>query len=341
MRAAAVSALMAVGISAAFGQQETPRYVERVEVTRVLIDARVMDDKGTPLTDLGVEDFAVRIGGKAARIESVEWVSGSAAHAVPTLDARGVRGIVETAPERLIVFLLQKSFEGGRLPGLMRTLLGTRGFLERFGPRDRIAVLLFDHHLEVRLDFTNDRERVRHVLERALVDPPPPLQEGVSPSLAKRLDPERVQRTYSIERALRLIGEALQDVPGSKSIVLLGYGFGRLNPSTGSVSMENDYEKAREALLSARASVFSLDVTNADYHSLEAGLQLVSAATGGFFARTHLFQDRAFNLLSGVLAGHYVLFVERPDLEPGTHRVDVKLTRKKAKVLARSSWDFR
>jgi hypothetical protein len=131
----------------------------------------------------------------------------------------------------------------------------------------------------------------------------------------------------------------LQDVPGAKSIVLIGYGFGRLDPSTGTVHMENGYDKAREALQSARVSVFCLDVTDADYHSLEAGLQLVSEATGGFFARTHLFQDRAFNLLSGALAGHYVLFVERPDLERGTHRIDVKLTRREGKVLARTSWE--
>jgi VWFA-related protein len=314
--------------------------VERVEVSRVLIDARVVDAKGNPLSDLGAEDFAVRIGGRTARLESVEWVSGrSPTEDVPTLNASGFRGVTEPASERLTVFLLQKSFEGSRLSGLMRMLLGTRTFLERFGPRDRIAVLAFDYHLQIWLDFTSDRERVRGMLERGLVDPPPSLPSGPSPSLVERIDPDRARRTYSIEQALRLIAEALQDVPGAKSIVLIGYGFGRLDPSTGTVHMENGYDKAREALQSARVSVFCLDVTDADYHSLEAGLQLVSEATGGFFARTHLFQDRAFNLLSGALAGHYVLFVERPDLERGTHRIDVKLTRREGKVLARTSWE--
>ena len=102
--------------------------------------------------------------------------------------------------------------------------------------------------------------------------------------------------------------------------------------------MENGYHEARRALQAARASVFCLDLSDADYHSLEAGLKLVSAATGGFFARTHLFQDRAFNMLSGALAGHYVLFVERPDLEPGTHPIEVTLTRRKGNVLARDTW---
>ena len=104
------------------------------------------------------------------------------------------------------------------------------------------------------------------------------------------------------------------------------------------VRMEHGYEDARDALMAARTSVFSLDVTNADYHSLEAGLQSVSRETGGFFARTHLFTEQAMNRLSGVLAGYYVLFLEQPGVEPGTHKVDVRLVRQKGNVLARDSY---
>ena len=326
----------AAGIAA---QQDPARYVERVEVSRILVDARVVDDKGTPLTGLDIDDFAIRIGGKPARLESVEWVSGGAPSESPAaLPSSRIGAVVDPVPDRLTVFLLQKSSEGSRLTGLMRMLLGTRDFLQQFGPRDRIAVLSFDYHLEVWLDFTSDRGRVRQVLERALVDPPRDVEPAPSPSLLERLSVTRARRTYSIEQALRLLGEALEGIPGAKSIVLIGYGFGRLNPSTGAVHMENGYGEARQALQAARASVFCLDVTDADYHSLEAGLQLVSAATGGFFARTHLFQEHAFNMLSGALAGRYVLFVERPDLGRGTHRIEVKLTRREGKVLARDSW---
>ncbi len=128
----------------------------------------------------------------------------------------------------------------------------------------------------------------------------------------------------------------MRGLPGSKSIVFVGHGFGRLG-WTG-VTMEHGYEDARDALLAARASVFSLDVTNADYHSLEAGLQMVSRETGGFFARTHLFTAQAMNRLSGVLAGYYVLFLEQPQVRPGTHGIDVRLTRRQGTVLARESY---
>ena len=187
------------------------------------------------------------------------------------------------------------------------------------------------------MDFTNDRDRLLRVLARGILfEDPAPTAEAPPVSLLKRLDPENARKTYTIEKALHLIADALHDLPGSKSLVLIGHGFGRFG-WTG-VSMEHGYSEARDALVAARASVFSLDVTNADYHSLEAGLQLVSSQTGGFFARTHLFVGQAMRRLAGALAGYYVLFVERPDVGQGTHRIEVKVMRGDATVLARNSY---
>ena len=121
--------------------------------------------------------------------------------------------------------------------------------------------------------------------------------------------------------------------------MLIGYGFGRLGFS--GVAMENDYGAARHALVASRTSVFSLDVTDADYHSLEAGLQLVSEQTGGFYARTHLFPDLAMRQLAGALAGYYVLFVEKPQSLQTVHNVETELTRRKGRVLATPSFSDR
>ena len=84
--------------------------------------------------------------------------------------------------------------------------------------------------------------------------------------------------------------------------------------------------------------MFCLDVTNADYHTFEHGLQTVAVKTGGFFARTHLFARRSIDRVANALVGHYVLFAERPDVEPGTHRIEVELVRAKGSVFARSSY---
>jgi hypothetical protein len=237
----------------------------------------------------------------------------------------------------LIVFLFQKDLEPSRIIGLMRMLVEVQGFLDGLTPHDRVAILSFDSNLKIWVDFTNDRDRLLRVLKHGILfEDPPPAQAASAISLLRGLDPANARKTYTIEKALHVIAGALHDLPGSKSVVLVGHGFGRLG-WTG-VSMEHGYSEARNSLVAARASVFSLDVTNADYHSLEAGLQLVSSQTGGFFVRSHLFIEQAMRRLAGALAGYYVLFVERPDVGRGTHRIDVDLIRRDATVLARTTF---
>ena len=338
MRAFCLCFALVLGVVLVHAQQNpAERYTERVDVERVLVDVRALDNKGQALIGLTADDFSVKIGGKPVAIESVMWIGGAKSDGAAATPAPVEPAIDDERPGRLIIFLYQKDFEPSRLTGLMRMLMESQNFLDELTPRDRIAVLSFDYRLKIWLDFTSDREAVRRVMQRdILFGDPQPVEQTSGVSLVQRLDAATASKTYTIEKALHRIGDALRGLPGSKSIVLIGHGFGRLG-WTG-VTMEHGYEDARDALMAARASVFSLDVTNADYHSLEAGLQMVSRDTGGFFARTHLFTGQAMNRLSSVLAGYYVLFLERPGVAPGTHAVDVRLTRRQGTVLARDSY---
>jgi VWFA-related protein len=322
--------------------QQPPRFRERVDVTRVVIDARVVDDRGAPVLGLTADDFAVRIDGKPCRLETATWIGEADASAPAAAMPAGGSVSPEEAPQpgRLVVFLFQKDLEPSRIVGLMRMLMKSRDFLGTLSPADRVAILSFDSHLRIWTDFTRDRARLERVLEHGvLFEQPPPVRAEQEPSLVERLDPAQAHHAYGMERALELIGEALEPLPGAKSIVLIGHGFGRFTPD--GVIMEADYEPARRALIAARASVFSLDVTEADYHSLEAGLQLVSEETGGFYARTHLFPGQAMRRLSGALAGYYVLFVEKPEADRPEHDIDVRLVHRKGRVLASRSYAAR
>ena len=337
-RAFCLSAALVLGSAMSHAQQKPEgRYVEQVDVERVLVDARVLDEDGRAVEGLRADDFTVKIGGKPVAIESMIWVGGEKPDVNPAPTAAVAPAVEDERPGRLIIFLFQKDLEPSRLTGLMRMLIESQTFLDELTPRDRIAVLSFEYRLKVWLDFTNDREAVRRALRReVLFGGEPPAVQASGVSLMRRLDTATASKTYSIEKALHRIADAVRDLPGSKSIVFIGHGFGRLGWS--GVTMEHGYEEARDALMAARTSVFSLDVTNADYHSLETGLQLVSRDTGGFFARTHLFTAQAMNRLSAMLSGYYVLFLERPNVEPGTHGVDVRLTRRKGTVFARDSY---
>jgi len=317
------------------GQQQP--FAERVDVRRVLIDARVVDDVGRPVLGLEPADFEVKIGGKLVRVESVEWIGGEVSQGNP-LPSTGLVGAIEPGSRgRLIVLLIQKSLERGRIVGLMRLLQLTEPLLAGLTPDDRFAVLSFDSHLKIWLDFTGDVDRVRTLLaEDILLRHASSVEPVPGPSLLSRLSPERGRKAYTIEEALRLLGNALEPLPGSKAVILLGYGFGRF--STGGVILMDGYDEASAALQRARVTVFSLDVTEADYHSLEKALKAVAADTGGFFARTHLFPSQAIDRVVHALVGHYVLFVDKPELQPGMHPITVQLTEHQGTVLARTTY---
>ena len=236
------------------------------------------------------------------------------------------------------MFLIQKDLEPGRIVGLMRLLIDARPFFAAFTPRDRLALLSFDSRLRIWSDFSNDLERVRALLQHdILMGEPAAMIESDAPSLVASLGARQAQDAATMEEALALVGRALERLPGAKSVIVFGHGFGRLGSS--GVTLAPDYDEARRSLRAARASVFCLDVTQADYHSLEAGLRQVAEDTGGFFERTHLFPTRALNRLAGVLAGHYVLMVERPPVRTGRHRVDVSVPHRSATVLVRDFVD--
>lgn len=103
--------------------------------------------------------------------------------------------------------------------------------------------------------------------------------------------------------------------------------------------MGHAYAEARATLVKARVSVYAIDVTDADFHTLEVGLAQVAADTGGFYVKTNLFPDQAVTRLEGAIAGHYVLVFECPARAHGEHYLAVELLgTTKGRVLASNSF---
>jgi VWFA-related protein len=319
---------------------------ETITVARVLLDVRATEMDGEPILGLTKDDFTVTLGGKPAKVESVTWIP-------DTTVARVLAGVeeeeappppaTEDAPMprgRLFVVFIQTDFAVAteRIRGQMHFLTYAKEMVETFEPEDRVAVFSFDSHLKFRLDFTSDKDRVGNAIEDAMIRGIPPTPPVVpNPSLARRLDREEMRKAASSEAALILVGNALRHIPGPKSLLLLGWGLGeRLG---GQVIMSHKYTIARRVLEAARVTIFALDTTNADYHSLEVGLEKAAEDTGGFYAKTHLFADLAITRLRRTLAGHYELELRRPDsLKTGTHRVEVRVKVRGAHVLAPATW---
>jgi hypothetical protein len=208
-------------------------------------------------------------------------------------------------------------------------------FVAGLGLGDKVAVLVYTSHLQLRADFTDDHEAIAEMLTpqevlRGRVEPP----TASGPSLGRHLDADDAKKAASMADALELIGEALKPIPGTKSLVFFGYALGRMSAGA-RITIDDGYRRAMEALSGSRTSVFSLDVTDADSHSLALGLRTIAEDTGGFYVKTHQFPDIAMKKLVRVISSYYELeIIPPPDLEDD-YTIKVSLDRPRTDVYVR------
>jgi hypothetical protein len=303
------------------------RFGERIDVVLSSIAVRVLDARGGARTGLSAADFRLRAGRAELPVEAVEWVGTSAPPAddLAALEAWALDESIPPPAGKLVLLFVQASFEPSRLSGHVRMLPRAKDLLDTLGPLDRTAIVSFDSHLKLRCDFTRDRERLDEALAAAFRtrdEPPPRPGRGGEPSLARHLDDREWRGAATPERALELAARALVPLDGPKVVVFLGWGLGNLTPI--GVRLPPAYFDALRALEAARASVFVLDVSTADYHSLEVGLERVAEDTGGTYAKTHLFPGGATDRLARAITGYYLVYF-RPSAATATRQVRVEL----------------
>lgn len=315
------------------------RVGETIEVARVIIDAHVLYDDGSPVLELEAKDFRVRIDRKLAEIESIEWISALEPSEIQVSPEQIEEpGAVPTPRGRLIVMFFQTDFQRARVIGQVRMIKEAKRFLETLTPDDRVAVVSFDSHLKLRQDFTSDTNKLIDAIESSIkIDDPSPLEVVPEPSLRARLSAGTAKESETSEEALFHLGNALLPVPGPKTLLLFGWGLGRYS-GRGIVSMEKYYAVARTALEASRTTVFTLDISDADFHSLEVGLKKVSKDTGGLYQKTHIFTKMAMDKVTRAISGHYVLVVRKPELPRGSHAITVEIPGRRVEILARTSY---
>jgi VWFA-related protein len=314
-------------------------YQERVDVSRLLIDARVVDPSGHPLRDLTSDDFAVKVDGQAAVIDRVEWLPATSPSGADPPNPSTPPPDESSTAGRWIVLFYQKHTDLSDVGGVMRLRTNIGSLTKLLSRRDRIAVVSFDTSFHVWLDFTDESPRIRHIVEHDLIVGTPPREvSSPTPILSVRIPPAIAASTYTIEKSLRLIGDALESLPGAKSIIVLGYGMGTWMPSFGAVEMASDYKDTLQSLESARVSVFCIDVTAADYHPREEGLRQIAEESGGLYLKSHIFTTAMVDRVAGALQGFYTLSLVLPNSAHGERKVDIRLVRRRGDVMARRTY---
>jgi len=285
---------------------------ESLTVALATYKVRAMESDGSPVLGLDKEDFRVRVARKDATVVGVDWIAAGQSFGSdlpPEILAQTGRTVAP--PGELMVFFVQAGLHSTRMRGQLRQVPRARDLLGTLGRDDRVAVVSFDSHLKLRLDFTRDFEAV----EEALADSirfgklPPRLKPGRYPSLARSFDAAAAKKIATPEAALEFTAKALQPLLGDKTMVFIGWGLGAY--TDGGVRYGLDYDRAREALAVARTSVFVLDISEADYHTLELGLKQVARDTGGTYERVFRRGTIATKRLARTLSGYYLVSFER------------------------------
>jgi VWFA-related protein len=343
----AAGLLLGLAAAAPAGAQTPVRpgsFREEARVERVIVDAYVTDRYGDPMPDLTAADFHVRVDGKPVPLESADWVPADSPE-IPAAEAQAaapLSGPITLAPPgRLIVFFFQTGFIPSRLVGLVRMSLQARRFLDTLLPTDRVAVLSYDSHLKLRQDFTADQQKIQDALydsirtgDRTLIE------DGAFPSISRHFDYEAAKDAATPERGLFVLARALAPIPGGKTMLFFGWGLGTVGGATGpNLTERRDFGNALRALAAARTNIFTLDVTDADYHTLEAHLQTMSELTGGTYQKTHIFPSLAMDRVRRAISGRYVLVFKKPEGPRGQHTIEVKLAARKGEVNARQYYD--
>jgi VWFA-related protein len=341
---AALTAAPAAGRPA--GEQEPRRppvhaFGERIEVHRLTVDVRVIDGRGDAVAGLGPEDFRVELHGRPVEVEAVDWRRAGEAElawqaaAAPAPDGETDAAAAPPASSSpaapgggLVVIFLQSAdfYMETKAVGHLRMLPRVERFIAGLAPGEQAAVLRYGGSLELEMDFTADRERLRAAVRRAVLGGPrPPPVEDPRPSLGAHFDAEAARRAATPERALAVAGRALAALPGAKTMVFVGWGLGDCGLGAPLTPRRGDGDAALDALAAGRVAVFVLDVTSADAHCLEVGLRYVADVTGGAYASTFHFPDGALRRLERALAGSYTLVLRAPRLGPGRHPLRVRL----------------
>jgi hypothetical protein len=290
----------------------------------------VTDDAGRPVPNLLARDFIIKIDGKSARVERVEWHG-----------TRQNQTVSDDQPGRLIVFLVQRTLNANvarrerDVIALRKALHLTEPILNALKATDRVAVVSLDVHLRVWTDFTGDVAPVRRILQSDVMTAHPEnVRSSAGPSLLTEAFRNDAASASTMEGALICVGDALKPLSGLKTLVLLGNGFGmpdalyRSFVETAALPglLDDRYDSAVKSLTQARVAVISVDVTDARRHALEFGLQTVADETGGIYTRAYPFPELAMKTVADSLEGYYTLSIERPPSRPGRRNVDVEMT---------------
>jgi len=259
----------------------------KAQTNVVLVDVRVWDKAGNPVTDLKPEDFKVYEDGARQQItsfsiEKVAQLEAASAEngAPPTIDLASLPP--STPPEQvmkllqdrrlLVLFFDQSSMQPD---DLIRALNSAIHFVDvQMTPADLVAVVTYSSDLRIAQNFTNDRKQLDKVLKQIQLGEASFLAEAgsegdaggtnasgaeiVSQDVSAAFTPDETEfnifNTDEKLGAIESLSEMLRGVPGRKSVIHFSSGLQR----TG-VDNQAELRAAEDAANQSNVSLYTVD----------------------------------------------------------------------------------
>ena len=262
-------------------------YTLKVSTNEVLVDVRVTDRKGDPVTNLKQSDFKVYEDGVLQQINSFDLeniqklAQETGENGKPAEINLG--SLPRTTPQdtyrrmvqnhRLIVLFFDLS--SMQIPDLLRALQSGQNFLKtEMTPADLVAVVTYSSNLKVLQDFTNDRDVLSKAIKSIQIGKSSTLassgtvgetggtdsfgNEVVAQDTGNAFTPDETEfnifNTDEKLSALQSLANLLQAVPGRKSVIHFSSGI----EQTG-VDNEAQLQATIDAANRANVSFYTMD----------------------------------------------------------------------------------
>jgi len=260
-------------------------FILRAQTNLVLVDVRVYDKSGQPVTDLKQSDFRVTEDGVQQTISdfSLENVE-KLAQATGGNEQARVIDLAKLPPEvnaeqvlqdhRLLVFFFDVS--SMQADELMRALKASSDFVtNRMTPADLVAVVTYSSSLRVTQDFTNNRDSLRKALRAILVGDQSSTvattgtigeaggtdangMEIVTQDVSDAFTPDETEfnifNTDEKLAAIESLATMLRNVPGRKSVIHFSSGITRTGQEN-----QATLRAATDAANQADVSLYTMD----------------------------------------------------------------------------------
>jgi len=342
----AAAAVLLTAMPASRAQEPETVVGEVVEVSEVLLDVVVTDNRGNVVLGLDKDDFVVTENGSPVELNSATFYSHL--RFLDSLDNAAELGIDPASvsvDRQFILFFHDQRRELSRLTArqLDAGRRARQWVASELEPTDWVAVVAYDTSLKILQDFTNDRQQLDGAIGRAVQGLDPVTEDAVrQPQGAPSLLPAFSALDMPIRRvydALEAVARSTAHIRGRKNLAMFSIGFGEVNRFGFYTPDRRYYPEMVQALNDANVAVYAIDLIPSSDSLLGSSLNSLAADTGGEYYSTFVNFLAPLEQMATDNNGYYLLgYSVDKGAQSGYQEVAVDVRNPLFKVRARTGY---